>query len=128
MLSSRIAITQPVVLCNKLNVRKKRIWDVTKPGENAVCSGEFVPLLPYGIFHGFLASFLKTDLFTNELLADSSGSSNSQKRVTPADILKVDISVPSKSEQVKISTILDSIDSLFVLHQRKFFYLKANER
>lgn len=44
MNSARKILSEPCVLVNKLNVRKRRIWLVKNPEQNAVCSSEFVPL------------------------------------------------------------------------------------
>ena len=41
--SSKIALSGPTLLVNKLNVHKKRIWYVESPYENSVASTEFIP-------------------------------------------------------------------------------------
>ena len=109
--STRKVILKPCVLINKLNVRKKRIWHVTNPEENAVCSSEFVPLSSNQLCLAFLTCVALTKRFTNYLLDCSSGSSNSQKRVTPDDIMNYDFSIPSLPEQRKIAAFLSAIDT-----------------
>ena len=111
MNSARKVMSKPCVLINKLNVRKKRIWLVDHPEKNAVSSTEFVPLSSTMMSLGYLNYVALTDRFTNYMLNCSSGSSNSQKRVTPDDILDYVITAPSLLEQERIARFLETIDS-----------------
>ncbi len=119
MNSMRKVINKPCLLVNKLNVRKKRIWDVKKPENNAVCSAEFVPLVSINSDLEFLKYMLLTDGFTNYLEDCSSGTSNSQKRVTPDVIISAKIIVPKQEEQKIIGQYFSTLDNLITLHQRK---------
>ena len=119
MNSMRKVINKPCLLVNKLNVRKKRIWDVKKPENNAVCSAEFVPLVSINSDLEFLKYMLLTDGFTNYLEDCSSGTSNSQKRVTPDVIMSAKILVPKQEEQKIIGQYFSTLDNLITLHQRK---------
>lgn len=112
MNSIRKVIRRPCVLINKLNVRKRRIWNVANPEDNAVCSAEFVPLTSDVMNLTFVTYFALTDWFTKHLLDCSTGSSNSQKRVTPDVILNVKMSVPCLAEQQKIADCLSSLDEV----------------
>ena len=112
MNSIRKVIRRPCVLINKLNVRKRRIWNVTNPENNAVCSAEFVPLTSDVMNLTFVTYFALTDWFTKYLLDCSTGSSNSQKRVTPDVILNVKMPVPCLVEQQKIADCLSSLDEV----------------
>lgn len=124
MNSIRKIMEKPCLLVNKLNVRKKRIWHVENPEKNAVCSAEFVPLYSMGSDLKFLKYVLLTVNFTNYLEECSSGSSNSQKRVTPDVIMKAKITIPSFDEQQKIGKYFHNLDHLITLHQRKCDSLK----
>ncbi|MBR5513717.1 MAG: restriction endonuclease subunit S [Ruminococcus sp.] len=119
MNSMRKVIDKPCILVNKLNVRKKRIWNVTKPEFNAVCSAEFVPLSSSRSNLTFIKYILLTDKFTSYLEDCSSGSSNSQKRVTPDVIMSAKIIVPKIEEQNRIGEFFTNLDNLITLHQRK---------
>ncbi|MCT3579909.1 restriction endonuclease subunit S, partial [Levilactobacillus brevis] len=120
MQSTRLKISGTVLLINKLNVRQRRIWFVKKAPENAVASGEFVPFQSFEIDLGFLHQLFLSDKTTSELQSISSGTSNSQKRVTPSDLLHYPICIPTtKGEQVVVGRFLSSIDNLITLHQRK---------
>ncbi len=119
MNSSRKVIDRSCLLINKLNVRKKRIWKVENPGNNAVCSAEFVPVYSDKADLSFLQYVVSSDKFTNYLEACSSGTSNSQKRVTPEAIMEARIMVPLKGEQHKIGAFFGTLDKAITLHQRK---------
>lgn len=112
MNSARKNLSEPCVLVNKLNVRKRRIWLVKNPEQNAVCSSEFVPLSSNAINLTFLSYFALTDRFTSYLMDCSSGSSNSQKRVVPDVILNYVMQIPSLPEQRKIADCLSSMDEV----------------
>ena len=129
MQSTRLKISGTVLLINKLNVRQRRIWFVKKAPENAVASGEFVPFQSFEIDLSFLHQLFLSDKTTSELQSISSGTSNSQKRVTPSDLLHYPICIPTtKGEQVVVGRFLSSIDNLITLHQRKLDLLKEQKK
>lgn len=117
MNSARKILSAPCVLINKLNVRKRRIWVVEHPEDNAVCSSEFVPLTSAEFDLRFLGYLAMTDSFTGYLLDCSSGSSNSQKRVTPDTIMQYLVSLPSLPEQRKIADLLSSVDDVIAAQE-----------
>ena len=128
MNSARKIMSKPCVLINKLNVRKNRIWLVEHPEKNAVSSTEFVPLTSTMMSLGYLNYVALTDRFTNYMLNCSSGSSNSQKRVTPDDIMDYVITVPSLLEQVRVASFLETIDSKIQAQQDLIELLKKYKR
>ena len=119
MNSLRKIVDRPCLLVNKLNVRKKRIWHVPRPEANAVCSSEFVPFSSHSSDLSFIKISLLSERITAYLESCSSGSSNSQKRVTPEIIMSSEIIAPSLAEQRRIGAFFDRLDSLITLHQRK---------
>ncbi|KAB5939237.1 MAG: restriction endonuclease subunit S [Bifidobacterium adolescentis] len=74
--------------------------------------------------HSSDLSFIKISLLSERITAYlescSSGSSNSQKRVTPEIIMSSEIIAPSLAEQRRIGAFFDRLDSLITLHQRKY--------
>ncbi len=120
MNSLRKIVDHPCLLVNKLNVRKKRIWHVPRPEANAVCSSEFVPFSSHSSDLSFIKISLLSERITAYLESCSSGSSNSQKRVTPEIIMSSEIIAPSLAEQRRIGAFFDRLDSLITLHQRKY--------
>lgn len=111
MLSARTSIEGEVLLINKLNVRQKRIWYIKQCEENAVCSGEFLPYKSTDIYLPFLQQMLLTDRVVEDFMELSTGTSNSQKRVTPKQILNYIIKFPKDwNEQFAIASRLATMD------------------
>lgn len=110
MNSNRKIVSNPCVLINKLNVRKKRIWKVPNPTDNSVCSAEFIPVTSNKMSIDFLEHLALSDRFTARLLDCSTGTSNSQKRVTPDIIMDMPITIPCFEEQQKIADFLSAYD------------------
>ena len=128
MNSARKIMSKPCVLINKLNVQKKRIWLVENPENNAVSSTEFVPLTSTMMSLAYLNYVALTDRFTNYMLNCSSGSSNSQKRVTPDDIMDYVIIAPSLLEQERVATFLETLDAKIQTQQDLIELLKKYKR
>ena len=110
MNSSRKVINTCCVLINKLNVRKKRVWKITNPEDNSVCSAEFIPVTSDTINLDYLEHLALSDRFTARLLDCSTGTSNSQKRVTPDIIMDMPVSIPCLEEQQKIANFFSAYD------------------
>lgn len=112
MHSNRISIKGPVLLFNKLNVRQKRIWLVKSCADNSVCSSEFLPYCSESIDLRLLAHILSTEKTTNDFIGMSTGTSNSQKRITPNNFLEYSVYLPKDvAEQSAIADVLDDMDS-----------------
>lgn len=112
MRSNRTVIGGTVLLFNKLNVRQKRIWLVDKCRPNAVCSSEFLPYCSDKIDVRLLAQILYTDKVTEDFIGMSTGTSNSQKRITPSDFLEYKVFLPIDiNEQKALASIFDTMDS-----------------
>lgn len=120
MQSIRLKVSGDVLLINKLNVRQKRIWFVEDAPSNAVASSEFMPFTSTEIDLAFLEQLMLSDKTTRDLESISSGTSNSQKRITPSDVLKYIIKFPvDRAEQEKIGSFFKNIDNLIIFHQRE---------
>ena len=125
MLSNRIKIKGNVLLINKLNVHQRRIWNVQTSFEDSVASGEFLPYISEEVNLEMLSQVLLSDSSTLDLISLSSGSSNSQKRITPEEFMKYNVMFPTDiKEQNMIAKLLNSIDKHISLHQRKLDHLK----
>lgn len=108
--SGRISIRGNVLLFNKLNVRKKRIWNVKNSPDNSVCSAEFIPVIATGVLQDYMYYAVSTDGFTKAVEECSSGTSNSQKRITPSIFLEQKIACPCSQEQQKIASFFTTLD------------------
>lgn len=75
MHSNRTRINGPVLLFNKLNVRQKRVWLVSKTNENSVCSMEFLPYQTSKLDLELLRHILLTDEATGFFESCSTGTS-----------------------------------------------------
>ena len=125
MLSNRIKIKGNVLLINKLNVHQRRIWNVQTSFEDSVASGEFLPYISEEVNLEMLSQVLLSDSSTLDLISLSSGSSNSQKRITPEEFMKYNVMFPTDiKEQNMIAKLLNSIDKHISLHQRKLDNVK----
>ncbi|HEL2413216.1 TPA: restriction endonuclease subunit S [Streptococcus suis] len=125
MLSSRLKIQRSSLLINKLNVRQQRIWLVETPSENAICSSEFMPFVSEMVNLEFLREFFLSNETTKKLEELSTGTSNSQNRVSPKDIINFKLAIPSLPEQEAIGTFFSTLDRHITLHQRKLDKLKS---
>lgn len=101
ILSNKFLLTKGAVLFNKLNIKFKRIWNVKQPIPNSICSSEFIPLIVDESFclQDYLYYFLCSEPLTDNLLGCVSGTSNSQQRIRPEDLLKQEVALPSLTEQ-----------------------------
>lgn len=109
--STKLSISKPTLLINKLNVHKKRIWYIEKPLKNSVASTEFVPIELVHINPQFVELYLSSSSVTNYLQIFANGATNSQKRVSPDIILNLKVLVPSAEEQ---SSIVKTVKESFI--------------
>lgn len=116
MRSTRFILDEPCILFNKLNVYKKRIWNLHHIPENSVSSAEFLPIICENINQDYLFEILRSDYLTSQIIALSIGSSNSQKRLHPSDLLQISIPMPDLAEQAQLAEIIscfnDSINEI----------------
>lgn len=128
MHSNRTIINGKVLLFNKLNVRQKRIWLIEQTEENAVCSSEFLPYCSEVIDLQLLSQILFTDEVTTDFIGMSTGTSNSQKRITPAAFLEYSVYLPEDLEEQKalarVFTDMDREIELYEVKVNKYRNLK----
>ena len=112
MHSNRTVIRGKVLLFNKLNVRQKRIWLIDQCRDSAVCSSEFLPYTSDTINLELLSQILYTDKVTLEFIGMSTGTSNSQKRITPVAFLEYEVYLPvDENEQAAIADMFTCMDN-----------------
>lgn len=111
MHSNRTVIRGKTLLFNKLNVRQQRIWLIEQCESNAICSAEFLPYCSTEIDLKLLSQILYTDKVTEDFIGMSTGTSNSQKRITPKAFLDYTIYLPKDMEEQKaLSKVFDDMD------------------
>lgn len=113
MNSSRFKITAPVLLFNKLNVRQKRVWLIEDTPDNSVCSTEFLPFKSDKVNLFLLREILLSEKVTIYFEGISTGTSNSQKRISPNAFLDYEILLPDTiEEQNSIAKVLFDLNGL----------------
>lgn len=110
--SVRDIVTDQTILFNKLNVRFKRIWNIHNAPDNSLCSSEFIRLKPNKIEQDYLYFYLQQDAITAGLNKASGGTSSSHSRISPEDLMSLEILVPETSHQLTSLKILNEIDKL----------------
>jgi type I restriction enzyme S subunit len=112
MNSNRTQIKGEVLLFNKLNVRQKRVWYIENAPSNSLCSMEFLAYSSDKVDLRLLREILLQDSVTKGFESVSRGTSNSQKRIAPADFLNFSFALPPLAEQHKIADALSGVDDL----------------
>lgn len=116
--SNKLVVHKGDILCNKLNMHFKRIWRIEEDLPNSICSTEFIPLRARGIDRNYLYYLLLTDDFTNAMIAQRSGTSNSHQRVRLDQLLSYQFALPSMDTQRRIADVLAVIDEKISLNSR----------
>ncbi|MGZ4509980.1 MAG: restriction endonuclease subunit S [Mycobacterium sp.] len=90
--SGKFLLAQPCVLVSKLNPKIPRIWDVVRlPQRMALASTEFVVLTPRGVDTSALWSAVRQPEVSERLARQVAGTSGSHQRVSPRDLLGVEV-------------------------------------
>ena len=112
--SSKVVLKENVVLYNKLNVRLSRVWNIEKLNtQNNICSSEFLPIKSKDnsiMTQQFIYQLLKSDYVTKKMVACSTGTSNSQKRITPSSLMDLEVPIPSIALQQQFVSIAEQAD------------------
>ena len=112
ILSSKFKINKPCILFNKLNVRFKRIWNLSKVESNYICSSEYLPLcvINNNFTQEYMYYLLISDTVNSKLLPDTNGTSSSHQRIDPQTLLNIEVMQKSLTEQQHIVNILGTLD------------------
>lgn len=97
IMSNKLKFSVPALLLAKLNPRIPRVWNVlTPPAHTAVCSTEFVPLIPKeGYSTAFIEVVVMSEAFRNYLAGLAAGTSTSHQRVKPKDVMLAPLVIPT---------------------------------
>ena len=120
--SNKFRMPKDAILVSKLNPRIPRVWAPTSVEDNAVASTEFLVLTPTEeISYGFLYAVCMSPKFSERMELSATGTTGSHQRVSPSDAMKIDVWLPtSTEEQHAISSILSDMDSeITALEQRR---------
>lgn len=111
--SCKLNLTPNTVLYNKLNVRLCRVWNVREIATtNNICSTEFIPLKmdENVLLQEYLVYFLTSEAVTKAMVGVSQGTSNSQKRIAPEALLKLEIPLPPIEVQKEFVAVYEKSD------------------
>ena len=111
--SNKFIVLQSAVLVSKLNPRIPRVWVPTHIPENAVCSTEFLVLLPREkTDRNYLAAVCLSSEFCYQMELHATGTTGSHQRIPPLLALAIEVTAPDEeSEQTAIVAILSDMDA-----------------
>jgi type I restriction enzyme S subunit len=94
--SHKLLVPDGSILVSKLNPRIPRVWWPTvRPGRSAICSTEFLVLVPAdGISLEYLFALTSDPAFSKELEAGVTGTSGSHQRVKLETVLGTSATIP----------------------------------
>ena len=112
--SLKFIIENDSVLFSKLNPRINRVWKISKhDGKRQICSTEFIVYETNDFANlNYLFYLLQSSKIQEEFKILQTGTSNSHKRVSPKDTLKLTIPLPNLDEQNEIVNALSKCDKL----------------
>ena len=115
--SNKYVVPPHSVLVSKLNPQFKRLWDIDDPGDNAVCSTEFMPFVSKDDHKELMYSLLNSDSFYVFMVQSSSSSTGSRKRMDPELCKKFLLAYPEDISVVdlfcdKICPVLEKLRQL----------------
>ena len=119
--SNKFTVPPSSVLLSKLNPRIPRIWAPDEIPENAVCSTEFLVLLPNeGTNREFLAILCSSNVVSDQMKLHATGTTGSHQRIHPPQAMALELFIPSDpDEQTAIATILSDMDAAIAALEAK---------
>jgi type I restriction enzyme S subunit len=121
------------LLISKLNPRKSRVVTIQKHPLPIVASTEFVGMRPSGRTDGrYLSYVLSSDAVRQELDSMVESVTRSHQRVSPEEIMRLNVPLPPLQEQRRIADFLDTevarIDALMAARGRQIDRLQDRGR
>lgn len=111
--SNKFLVPSNAVLVSKLNPRIPRVWAPSHIPDNAVCSTEFLVLVPReGTDRDFLSALCWSPAVCYQMELHATGTTGSHQRIPPSQALAIEVSTPdNKAEQAAIAAILSDMDA-----------------
>lgn len=126
ILSNKYHVPANSLLVSKLNPDTKRIWRTLPCFEDAICSTEFIVFTPNEPKHrAFYYLMFNTKSFTDFLVSNATGSTNSRMRVKPASSLNYEFLCPDDSVIDKFCAKVEPL--LTAIENNTFEIRKLNE-
>lgn len=111
--SNKFRVTPNAILLSKLNPRIPRVWMPREITEHAICSTEFLVLVPkQNISRHYLYTICTSSNFVAKMELAATGTTGSHHRVNPSDALELAIRIPlGLEEQTAIVAVLSDMDA-----------------
>lgn len=109
--SSKLSVPDRAVLLSKLNPRISRVWlpDIAA-AQRPICSTEFLVALPTArSSREFLYCLFRSRAFIEEFAGRVAGTSGSHQRVKAADVLAIQVAVPTPTDLAELSVALQPL-------------------
>jgi type I restriction enzyme S subunit len=119
--SNKFRVPPEAVLVSKLNPRIPRIWAPAAIPDQAICSTEFLVLVPKGgVSRHFLHAVCCSSAFCEQMKLAATGTTGSHQRMNPTDALMIKVHFPpTLEEQTAIAEVLSDMDAeIAALEQR----------
>jgi type I restriction enzyme S subunit len=109
--SNKFMVPSGAVLLSKLNPRIPRVWVPPVIPKDAVCSTEFLVLVPNeGTDRTFFAALCSSPVACYQMELHATGTTGSHQRIHASQALAIEVLSPStKTEQVAIAAVLSDI-------------------
>ena len=110
--SAKFVVAPNTILISKLNPRIRRVWRVLRTNPQAICSTEFVNLVPQApALAEFLFHLLSSDIIYKILECKAEGTTNSHVRFKAALLKSIQIvEAPPRATWGRIAEILSTLD------------------
>lgn len=111
--SNKFLVPPDAVLLSKLNPRIPRVWAPSDIPTNAVCSTEFLVLVPReDTDRDFLAAICRSPTVSYQMELHAIGTTGSHQRINPLQALAIEVTAPEDiAEQAAIAAILSDMDA-----------------
>lgn len=109
--SNKTVVLPNSILVSKLNPETKRVWRPLCMTQNAVCSTEFLSIIPDDLDYAqYIYSVIDSEDYNYYLINNATGSTGSRQRVLPSIAMQFELPLPSKNTVKQYSLLADAID------------------
>lgn len=125
--SNKFLVPEGAVLISKLNPRIPRVWAPKEIPTNAVCSTEFLVLVPREqTDRGYLAAVCMSPDVCYQMELHAIGTTGSHQRINPSQAMSIEVSAPfDRAEQSAIASALLVMESELALLIQKLTKARA---
>jgi type I restriction enzyme, S subunit len=111
--SIKFLVPPKAVLVSKLNPRIPRVWAPSHVSDDAICSTEFLVLVPReNTDRDFLAALCSSPAVCYQMELQATGTTGSHQRIPPSVALAIEALIPNDiAEQIAIAAVLSDTDA-----------------